>query len=154
MEPFHKLEKAEQARLKIEEEIRLAEEEQARQLAEEEAWKIEVRACQEKNGPCPSRTSEDLKQIAIDLQAGRIFTNRHIPNPNDIGMVFMVLMFMDQKDQYIPESIGLVFEYYSKAMPRSINGMPMFTSMHYLNIEDTTYVFNKAKEIDNLLKTV
>jgi hypothetical protein len=116
----------------------------------------EIKAAQQLNGPVPSRPIEDLKQIARDLQAGHIFTDRHM-NEHDrrnVGMVFMVLMFMDAKDQYIPESIGMVYEYMSKAMPRSINGMPMFTSMHYLNIEDTNYVFQKAREIEEMLKNI
>ena len=116
----------------------------------------EIRESQEKNGPVPSRPESELKQIAIDLQASHIFTDRHM-NEHDrknLGMVFMVIMFMDAKDFYIPESIGMVYEYMSKAMPRSINGMPMFTSIHFLNIEDTDYVFQKAKEIDNMLKAL
>jgi len=130
----------------------------AQKIEQERIEKLqeEVRECQEKNGPCPSRPESELKQIAIALQAGHIFTNRHMSeyDQKNLGMVFMILLFMDQKDFYIPTSIGLVYEYYSKAMQRSVNGMPMFTSCHFLNIKDTEYVFNKAKEIDAMLKNI
>jgi len=116
----------------------------------------EIKAAQQLNGPCPSRPEEELKQLARDLQAGHIFTDRHMSewDRKNIGMVFMVIMFMDQKDFYIPESIGMIYEYMSKAMPRGINGMPTFTSVHFLNVDDTNYVLNKAKEIDEMLKNI
>jgi len=127
-------------------------------IEEEKLKKLETEIydSQQKNGLCPSRPESELKQIAIDLQVGHIFSDRHMNeyDRKNLGMVFMVILFMDPKDFYIPTSIGLVYEYMSKAMPRGVNGMPMFTSCHFLNVEDTNYVFAKAKEIDILLSQI
>jgi hypothetical protein len=51
----------------------------------------------------------------------------------------MVLSLMDQKDidELKKDPPGLIFEYFSKAGPRSINGMPMFVSCQMLSKEDT-----------------
>jgi hypothetical protein len=147
---------------KLEKEEKAEEDEQNRILEEQEEREQqqrvleEIKAAQQLNGPCPSRPEEELKQIARDLQAGHIFTDKHMSeyDQKNLGMVFMVLMFMDPRDFYIPETIGMIYEHMSQAMPRSINGMPMFTSLHYLNVEDTKYVLNKAKEIDEMLKNI
>ena len=37
------------------------------------------------------KTDEELKKVAEDLHAGRIFSDRHIEDPHDLRMVFMVL---------------------------------------------------------------
>lgn len=43
-------------------------------------------------------------------------------------------------ENYAP-SIGMVYEYISEAMPRSINGLPIFSSMEILNKEETEIMF-------------
>jgi hypothetical protein len=44
-----------------------------------------------------SRTEEELKVIAKDLYNNKIFSDRHLSNPSDLQMVFMVMMFMGPK---------------------------------------------------------
>lgn len=86
-----------------------------------------------------SKTPEELKQIAIDIRAGRIFTDRHIQNLDDLSMVFMVFLFMKKEDieDLRQSGVGLVYEYMEEANKhRSINGYPIFMSHKYLNIED------------------
>lgn len=39
-------------------------------------------------------------------------------------------------------SIGLIYEYYDKAMPRGINGYPIFMSFNLLSKGDTVKMFN------------
>lgn len=87
----------------------------------------------------PNQTKEELAQIANDIFKGYIFTDRHVHNQNDIGMVFMPLLFMGKKedeDEGVETELndwGMVYEYVSKAGPRSCNGMPMFMSFHIPN---------------------
>jgi len=40
------------------------------------------------------------------------------------------------REEYL-KNIGMVYEYYDKAGPRSINGYPIFMSMKILSIDDT-----------------
>lgn len=96
----------------------------------------------------PSRSEEEIKQIATDLFHNRIFTSQHLnQDAHMINQVFMVLLFM--KNDQIPTNLGMIYEYEDKAMPRSINGYPIFMSCHFLNTDDTEKVFS----IYNKLKT-
>jgi hypothetical protein len=87
---------------------------------------------------------KDLKQIAVDLYEGRIFTDRHLDDPKDVGMVFMPIMLgaFSGKTEEELKKIGLVYEYLSEAGPRSVNGMPMFYSCKILDNEETKIMFN------------
>lgn len=79
-------------------------------------------------------TDTELKQFAIDLFDGKIFTDRHLPDGLAAHMVFMPLVFTEISQAEI-EQVGLVFEYFSEAGPRSVNGCPIFFSMRFLNRE-------------------
>lgn len=80
------------------------------------------------------KTNEELKQLANDMMAGRIFTDRHVKRPQDLGMVFMLFSLMDNKamKEFESQEPVMVYEYMDKASPRSINGMPSFFSFHFL----------------------
>lgn len=77
--------------------------------------------------------------IARGLAEGRIFCDRQISQYTSIEMVFMPLIFMDEKTrkEFIDDPPGIIYEYMSEAGPRAINGMPMFTSCRMLNKGDT-----------------
>lgn len=105
----------------------------------------------------PSRTDEEIRSLALDLYKGNIFTDRHIAHTEMdrmLGMVFMPLALgatSDCSKEYI-ESIGLVYEYYSKAGPTCINGYPTFFSCALLNKEDAAKLFDYALEISKKLE--
>lgn len=90
----------------------------------------------------PNQSPERLAEIAADIHKGLIFTDRHCPTPNDVCNVFMILLLMEKKDfeELKVNPPGLIYEYYAKAMPRSINGLPCFFSCHFLNQADTDKV--------------
>lgn len=104
----------------------------------------------------PTHTPDELKQIAVDLRAGRIFTDRHVKGPEEMSMVFMVLLFLDEKAlaELKANPPGMVYEYLSEAGPRSINGMPCFMSHRYLTLEDTKTVFDLMKKLEAAEKAV
>ena len=104
----------------------------------------------------PSHTPEELKQIAIDLRAGKIFSDRHCQSPEEVSMVFMVLMFLDQKaiDEFKANPPGLIYEYLTEAGPRSVNGMPCFMSHRYLTVDDAKAMFDIAKKLEEAEKAV
>jgi len=94
------------------------------------------------------KTDEELKQIAQDLWAGKIYTDRHIPEqemPYALATVFMPLALMhpdDREKLFTGENKPtLIYEYLDKAGPRSVNGMPGFFSFHCLNEEETERMF-------------
>ena len=86
------------------------------------------------------KSPEELKQLAIDIRAGKVFTDRHVPDEASSMMsrVFMPLMFMSEEQiaDLMKEPIGLIYEYLDNAGPRSINGYPGFFSMRILHRDD------------------
>lgn len=101
-----------------------------------------------------SKTPEEIKKIAMDIHQNLIFTDRHVENPNDLGMVFMPLVFgLPMSDEEVKE-IGMIYEYMTKSSSRSINGYPCFGSFSFLNKEDSKLVMEKLKEISEALKAI
>ncbi len=114
---------------------------------------------------------EKLDEIAKDIALNKIFTSAHM-HPTDwettLGLVFMPLAlgaFAQEapkdfevgalKDEPLQlQDIGLFYEYWDQAGPRSINGYPIFFSCRYLNHDDTKYVLDKAREIDEKIKAM
>lgn len=94
---------------------------------------------------------KEVADLANDLYRGMIFTDRHMQRPEDVPSVFMPLIFMKKEDieKLQANPPGMIYEYFSEAGPRSINGMPMFMSFRMISVEDTTKVmerYNKIKQ--------
>ena len=89
------------------------------------------------------KTKEELRQLAVDIADGKVYTNRHLPNPEMVNSVFLLIglggLHQHHKDDI--DSIGLIYEYLSEAGPRSINGQPQFFSLRLLDKEDTELMF-------------
>jgi hypothetical protein len=97
----------------------------------------------------PDRPDAELRQLALDINAGMAFTDRHCKDASALGMVFMPLAlgaFAGLADGEI-EKIGLIYEYYDKAGPRSVNGYPSFFSMQMLNRDDTEKVLEYGRNL-------
>lgn len=76
-------------------------------------------------------SEEELRKLAVDYVEGKIFTTFHfheaeMDRGEMVGLVFMPLLLGGvgfAKDAW------MLYEYYSEAGPRSINGYPIFFSM-------------------------
>lgn len=79
-----------------------------------------------------------LRKIAWGIATDTIFTNRHCRNAQEMVNCFPILAMMKLCDRkYVAENPpGLIWEYYSQASPRAVNGLPMFFSAHFLSKED------------------
>jgi len=91
--------------------------------------------------PREPKTDEELREIALGIAAGTIFSDAHLPKGQGDDMfmhVFMPLMFMDeeQRQGLIDQMPALFYENIGKAGPRSINGYPTFLSVQYLTISE------------------
>lgn len=98
------------------------------------------------------KTDEEIKELAKAIWAGQVFTSMHLKNPEDTSRVFMILGLMsgEQIKSLQDERISFVYEYLDEAGPRSINGLPMFLSAKYLNVDDHQRVdveYNKILEV-------
>lgn len=101
--------------------------------------KIEIEATEEVGTePRASRTDQEIKQLALDVHAGRVFGSWNVANPSDVGMVFMPMMLLGGVHAKTLERDGIVhlYEHLDKAGPRSVNGMPCFFSFQTLNRDE------------------
>jgi hypothetical protein len=89
-----------------------------------------------------ARTDKELKEIAQGIWKGTIFTSIQIHDMNDLHLVFLPLIFLNEEQvkEFNADPPGLIFEDLSRAMPRCINGMPVFASMQTLDKEETKKV--------------
>lgn len=84
------------------------------------------------------KTDAEIKAIAMDMIGNRIFTSDYCGTVEEVGMVFTPLMMLgeDQRAKMTEENYTFFYEEYVKAMPRGVNGLPMFLSMKALNQSD------------------
>lgn len=104
----------------------------------------------------PSRSEEEISQLAKDIVANLVFTSDHVRRPNDLKLVFMPVIlgaFSDMTEE-AKKDIGMLYEYYKEASPRSVNGMPIFFSVRILNVKDRKAVWEKVKKIEEMLDSV
>ena len=82
----------------------------------------------------PTLTRKQRITLAEDIYNGDVFTDRHC-QPQDVGMVFMVMNFMspEMSAGLQANPPGLIYEYLDQAGPRSCNGQPNFFSMRMLS---------------------
>lgn len=99
-------------------------------------------------------TDEELKQVAVDIYDGKIFSDRHFSSPEEaqslISVVFMPLGMGALKTKKQVADLGLVYEYFDKAGPRAVNGFPMFMSCRFLNKADAKKMFGFFEEYKKL----
>lgn len=101
-----------------------------------------------------SKTDAELKDLAMAIVKNEVFTNCHLDTPSDISIVFMPLAFGLNLPEEDLNDVGMVYEYNSKAGPRSVNGYPVFTSLNLLNKADFKKVNEKINEINQALSSV
>lgn len=95
------------------------------------------------------KSDDELKQIATDLHAGKIFSDRHCISLEEVRGVFLILIFMDEAamKKMREDKIEFIYEYLSEAGPRSVNGKPSFMSLRMLNQDETKKMFEYYEKI-------
>lgn len=83
-------------------------------------------------------TTEQLKQLALDIIEDRVFGSWNLPPPtsdDDVGALAMTFLPL-ALGAAAPEGTVHVYEYLSEAGPRVINGLPCFFSYAPISRED------------------
>jgi hypothetical protein len=91
-------------------------------------------------------SAEDIKELAVGIMAGSVFGSWGVRSGDDLGMVFMPLVLGGRP----PACAMHIYEWLEKSGPRSINGMPIFTSYRVLTFDDSKRVHSmlqKLKEV-------
>jgi hypothetical protein len=108
--------------------------------------------------PYISKSDKEIKELALDLFNGRIFVDRQIPKGQEdlIMMIFMPLVFSGEElGKWMKKNnIDLIYGRMTDTMPRSINGYPIFDSIAFLDKADTVRLFEKHKEISDLIDNI
>ena len=98
---------------------------------------------------------KELKKLAVDAVDGKIFGTWNMKESDSLEIVFMPIALMDDNSRQglIDKDVFHIYEYIDKAGPRSINGLPIFSSFKGISKEewDQTVLFieeykNKKKE--------
>ena len=113
--------------------------------------------------PIPDMPENELKQLAIDMAQGNVFTSLHLPpveteddardHVHMVRSIFMPIGLGGIGDIDI-KTLGFFWERLDKAGPRSINGYPMFFSVRVVNDKQAQWVIRKVSEIRNATNEV
>lgn len=101
------------------------------------------------------RTDKELKELAFYIFENKVFGSWSFRDANQasmlMGSVFMSAMFMPEEERNAMKEAGVIhfYEFYDKALPRSINGCPIFMSMHLILREEWDKI---TKHIDALVE--
>lgn len=106
--------------------------------------------------PRACRPDSELKQLAIDIHAGRVFGSWNIPYADTVSLHFIPLAMLDPAMIDVLQVEGAVqfYEYMDKAAPRSINGAPCFFSFHTLTQEEAEKVEGFCRKIEAALRSI
>ena len=106
------------------------------------------------------RTDEEIMKLATDAFKGNVFFDFVLEDESKdrqlLYSIFQPLMFCSKDDleALVENKIACLYEYMSKAGPRSINGYPMFTSMNFLDKTDLTKMMTCIQNIKNAVNSV
>ena len=92
-------------------------------------------------------TEVEINQLAQDIHAGKVFTDRHVQVADDLLLVFMPFAFLQGDDLEKMNDVGMVYQYMNEAGPRSVNGMPTFMSFRTVSKSDLPLVLEKVRKI-------
>lgn len=95
------------------------------------------------------KTDAEIDELARDIYAGLVFIDRYCNSAEEIQMAFMPLALADE--EFIAwlrqVKIDMIYEYYSKAGPRTFNRNPVFFSMNLLDEHDAARVIARHDQI-------
>lgn len=100
---------------------------------------------------------KDLKQLAIDVSENKVFGTWQMSESdmNHLQVVFMpfIALSSEQTKKMREDNIIHFYEYYDKAGPRSVNGMPCFFSLCQINKDNWNKVVKYIKEYEIRVKS-
>lgn len=104
-------------------------------------------------------TDEQVVEVAQGLIANKYFLSTQIPEFQQrqlMHMVFFPLSFMKKKDlnDMVTNDVVCLFEETKLAMPRSINGLPMFPSCRQMTREDYNRVMETERKLREAMNAV
>jgi hypothetical protein len=95
---------------------------------------------------------KEFKELAQGMVTGKYFFSTQIPQTQRLRLlpvVFMPLVFLSKQitDGLKKAKVEILYEEWSKALPRSINGFPIFISFKTLTLDEWKKVVSIANRI-------
>lgn len=86
----------------------------------------------------PHVSEERLREFVLGVLDGTLYTSNQVRREQDIPLVFLPVAFGGFKDwtEDALKKVGVLYAPMSAALPRSINGYPMFTEVRVLHRDD------------------
>jgi hypothetical protein len=89
--------------------------------------------------PIPKRSDEEIKKLAEEFLAGRIFTSTYVTDPNQLVVIFRPLAQLNQEElvDFLNSNVGFLFEHFDPA--RHVNKdtmLPLFDTMQVMSVPD------------------
>jgi hypothetical protein len=105
--------------------------------------------------PYKRRKAAELEEIAQDIVAGLIFTDRHVEQklgPEGMPVCFAMLSGFQPEhwEWFEANKIHLIFEYMSEAKEYTITGLPIFSAFQYLDEHDGQIVWSRCRDLEGV----
>lgn len=101
------------------------------------------------------KSNAQIRELALGIRSGTVFGSWMIPESSSelLGNVFMPLLFMNdiQRKALVRNKVTQFYGFYAESAPRSINGMPIFFSMHFLTADDCTRLTKALKLLEEFM---
>lgn len=103
-------------------------------------------------------TDDDINALAEEIYRGAVFTSNQI-RKEDLGMLPVIFIPIalagpEMIEKLRKEDMGMIYEHFSEAGPRSVNGYPSFLSLHIVSQEDADKVWKKFELIKKAVEVV
>jgi hypothetical protein len=92
-------------------------------------------------------TDPELRQLALDCVAGKVFGSWQLSDPDLLPVVFPILALMDESSLKHVRAAAHVYEYLDKAGPWAVNGLPSFLSARLLSADEWATMSGYAREL-------
>lgn len=95
----------------------------------------------------------ELREIARDLVTNRAWgTNNAMEAQLSFGFLLSLwLRDANPAERRSWDSVGFIYAPMSAAMPRSINGLPMFTEARFVHVNDIAYLTQEIQRMEEAL---
>jgi len=100
----------------------------------------------------PKRSPEELNTLVKDILSNQVFLSAQLRDMSMLTLVFLPLMGMEVDDadtERFKNELGVLYGYYKDALPRSINGSPVFPIVSALCRQDWLLVLEVLKREGN-----
>lgn len=94
-------------------------------------------------------TDVEIREMALAIFQGSLFTSWQIPDHEDLGLHFMPMLFMTegQRGEVVKMNPGVIVAPMTDALETGLNGYPVFSSAKFLSQADSRRLIDAYNEL-------